>query len=169
MAHEQCKEQQCWHQARSSRAICVQTSGMASRVLKVLSPNVQKSGQSMQRACSSLRPSSNSRLMLSACARMMGTRMHVAVMAMSGSPQILRVSFTIFISSSLYPLPVMGELCENRLNAYCGTRARLHQLWQAHHPSRAYSTPSYADAVAAPQSDMSGCGKRGTRQPSPAH
>ena len=45
---------------------------------------------------------SNSRLMLSACARMTGTRMQVAVMATSSLPQILRVSLTIFSSSSLY-------------------------------------------------------------------
>lgn len=76
------------------------------------------------RTSSSLTSRSNSRLMDSACARMTGTRMHVAVMAMSGSPQILCVSFTIFISSSLYPLPVIGELWLNRLNAYCA-RSRI--------------------------------------------
>jgi len=42
---------------------------------------------------------------------------------MSGAPRILRVSFTIFISSSLYPFSVIGELCENRLNAYCSTNS----------------------------------------------
>ncbi len=41
---------------------------------------------------------------------------------MLGAPRILRVSFTIFISSSLYPFSVIGELCENRLNAYCGSQ-----------------------------------------------
>ena len=55
----------------------------------------------------------------SACARMTGTRMHVAAICTSCAPQILRVSITIFISSSLYPFSVIGALCENRLNAYC--------------------------------------------------
>ena len=41
------------------------------------------------------------KLMLSACARMTGTRMHVAAMVMSSVFQIFLVSFTIFISSSL--------------------------------------------------------------------
>jgi len=68
---------------------------------------------------SSVMSQSNSRLMDSAWALMTGTRMQVAVMLTSFCPQILWVSFTIFISSSLYPFSVMGELCEKRLKAYC--------------------------------------------------
>lgn len=52
-------------------------------------------------APSSLMSCSNSRLMLSACARMTGTRMQVALMRTSLFFQILRVSLTSFISSSL--------------------------------------------------------------------
>ena len=62
----------------------------------------------------------NSKLIDSACARITGTRMHVAVTAKS-SPETLQifcVSLTNFISSSLYPLAVIGELWLKRLKAY---------------------------------------------------
>ena len=52
-------------------------------------------------ASSSLNSFFKVKLMLSACARMTGTRMHVAAMVMSSVFQIFLVSFTIFISSSL--------------------------------------------------------------------
>ena len=71
------------------------------------------------RASSSLSSPLSCRLMDSAWARMTGTRMHVAAICTSSVPQILRVSFTIFISSSLYPFSVIGALCEKRLKAYC--------------------------------------------------
>merc|ERR1711934_231236 len=66
----------------------------------------------------SLRGRSNSKLMLSAWALMMGTLMHVAVMLTSSKDQIFFVSFTILSSSSLYPFSCMGELWEKRLKAY---------------------------------------------------
>mmetsp|Transcript_11481 Transcript_11481/g.70594 ORF Transcript_11481/g.70594 Transcript_11481/m.70594 type:complete len:220 (-) Transcript_11481:687-1346(-) len=70
-------------------------------------------------ASSSVMSELNSRLMLSACARITGTRMHVAVTCTSLVDQIFPVSLTNFISSSLYPFSPMSELWEKRLNAYC--------------------------------------------------
>lgn len=115
----------------------------------------------------SSRSFSNWRFTLSACARITGTLMHVAVTLTSLSfyksrivknieqvdytkqtcttvhqrnsnkspydymnkvkqktrceklTQIFLVSFTIFISSSLYPFSRTGALCENKLKAYC--------------------------------------------------
>ena len=50
-------------------------------------------------------------------ARSTGTRTQVAVMRRLSSWKIFRVSFSIFTSSSQYPLSVMAELCGNRLKA----------------------------------------------------
>lgn len=41
--------------------------------------------------------------------------------------QIFLVSFTSFISSSLYPLDVIGALWENKLNAYCKSKMITNQ------------------------------------------
>lgn len=41
------------------------------------------------------------------------------------TPQILRVSLTSFISSSLYPLGPIEVVWLNKLNAYCRNRGKV--------------------------------------------
>mmetsp|Transcript_34365 Transcript_34365/g.86422 ORF Transcript_34365/g.86422 Transcript_34365/m.86422 type:complete len:266 (-) Transcript_34365:317-1114(-) len=97
----------------------VASSGVGKRLLARSSMIVSPAAfDSSSRASFSSSSVSKVKLMLSACARITGTRMHVAAISTVLQSQIFCVSFTIFISSSLYPFSVIGALCEKRLKAY---------------------------------------------------
>lgn len=125
---------------------------------------------------------SNWRFTLSACARITGTRIHVAVTLTSMSfynknikqkmftqlsdlttrwnlqlikldvdcpvslylvlTQIFLVSFTNFISSSLYPFERTGALCENRLKAYCIRKSKRGDLCSWMHYEVNFTCPT---------------------------